>query len=81
MAEGTRLTESVKELLAAGREERLATLLEDAHAADISQAIRELELQDQVRLFRLLNSQQAGAVLSELDDQLLLELVRSLDDT
>jgi magnesium transporter len=81
VAEGTRLTESVKELLAAGREERLATLLEDAHAADISQAIRELELQDQVRLFRLLNAQQAGAVLSELDDQVLLELVRTLDDT
>jgi magnesium transporter len=81
MAEGTRLTESVKELLAAGREERLAMVLEDAHAADISQTIRELELQDQVRLFRLLNAQQAGAVLSELDDQVLLELVRTLDDT
>jgi magnesium transporter len=81
MAEDTRLTESVKELLAGGREERLATLLEDAHPADISQTIRELDLQDQVRLFRLLNAHQAGAVLSELDDQVLLELVRTLDDT
>lgn len=81
MAEGGRLTESVKELLASGREERLALVLEEAHAADISQTIRELELGDQVRLFRLLNAQQAGAVLSELDDQVLLELVRTLDDT
>ena len=81
MEESARLTESIKELLASGREERLATVLEDAHAADISQALRELELSDQVRLFRLLNAHQAGAVLSELDDQVLLELVRTLDET
>ncbi|HYE92993.1 MAG TPA: magnesium transporter [Terriglobales bacterium] len=81
MEESVRLTESVKELLASGREERLAAVLEDAHAADISQALRELALGDQVRLFRLLNAHQAGAVLSELDDQVLLELVRTLDET
>jgi magnesium transporter len=79
--ETTRLTESVKELLASGRDERLATLLDDAHAADISQAVRELALPEQVRLFRLLNPQQAGAVLAELDDQVLLELVRALDES
>jgi magnesium transporter len=78
--EPARFTESVKELLAAGREERLGALLDDAHAADISTAIRELSLLDQVRVFRLLGPQQAGAVLSELDDQVLLELVRALDE-
>jgi magnesium transporter len=76
-----RLTEAVKELLASGRDERVATLLDDAHAADISQVVREFPLPDQVRLFRLLNPQQAGAVLAELDDQVLLELVRALDET
>ena len=81
MEEKDRLTESIKELLAAGREERLAAVLEDAHPADVSQAVRELEVPDQVRLFRLLNPHQAGAVLSELDDHVLLELVRALDDT
>ena len=81
MEESTRLAESVKELLANGREERLAAVLADAHAADISRAIRELALGDQVRLFRLLNAHQAGEVLSELDDQVLLELVRTLDET
>jgi len=75
------LTESIKELLAGGREERLAAMLDDAHAADISQAVRDLDLAEQVRLFRLLNPQQAGAVLAELDDQVLLELVRALDET
>jgi magnesium transporter len=79
--EATRLTESIRELLAAGREERLAALLDDAHAADVSRVVRELELPDQVRVFRLLNPQQAGAVLAELDDQVLLELVRALDET
>jgi magnesium transporter len=79
--ETARLTESIKELLAGGRDERLATVLDDAHAADISQTLRELPLADQVRLFRMLNPQQAGAVLAELDDQVLLELVRALDET
>lgn len=81
MEEATRFTESIKELLAAGREERLGAVLDDAHPTDISAAIRELPLLDQVRIFRLLSPQQAGAVLSELDDQVLLELTRALDDT
>ena len=81
MEEATRLTESIRELLASGREDRLAAVLDDAHAADVSQVVRELELADQVRVFRLLNPQQAGAVLAELDDQVLLELVRALDET
>lgn len=81
MEEATRFTESIKELLAAGREERLGAVLDEAHAADISAAVRELPLLDQVRIFRLLSPRQAGAVLSELDDQVLLELVRALDDT
>ena len=81
MEETARVTEAIKELLASGREERLVAILDGTHAADISQTIRELGLQDQVRLFRLLNAQQAGAVLSELDDQVLLELVRTLDET
>src|SRR6185503_4801694 len=79
--EAARFTESIKELLAAGRDERLGAVLEDAHPADVSAAIRELPLLDQVRVFRLLGPHQAGAVLSELDDQVLLELVHALDDT
>jgi len=75
-----RFTESIKELLESGRHERLASLLEDAHPADVSSAIRELPQSDQVHVFRLLDPQQAGAVLSELDDPTLLELVRALDE-
>ncbi len=80
MSETERLTESVKELLGGGRDERLAGLLENAHAADISSVLRELPLPDQVRLFRLLSSQHAGEVLSELDDPTQRELLRALDE-
>jgi magnesium transporter len=78
--ERARLTESLKELLGSGREDRLAQALADAYPADISSAIREVALPDRVRLFRLLTPKQAGAVLSELDDPTLLELVRALDE-
>jgi len=80
VSETERLTDSVKELLGGGRDERLAGLLENAHAADISSVLRELPLPDQVRLFRLLSSQHAGEVLSELDDPTQRELLRALDE-
>ena len=80
MPEAERLLDSVKELLDAGRDERLTDLLADQHAADVSRVLRELPLADQVRLFRLLSPPHAGDVLSELDDQTLLELVRALDE-
>jgi magnesium transporter len=80
MAETERLTESIKELLEGGRDDRLADILADAHAADVSSVMRELPLADQVRIFRLLSPQHAGDLLSELDDPTLLELVRALDE-
>jgi magnesium transporter len=75
-----RLAETVRELLEAGRPERLAQVLDDAHAADIAAALREVPLPQQVTVFRLLRGEQAGAVLAEMDDQPLLELVRALDE-
>ena len=79
--EGTaRLTESVKDLLSGGREERLGEILEDAYPADIATVLRELPVPERVHVFRLLPPTRAGAVLSELDDQTLLELVRALDE-
>jgi magnesium transporter len=78
--ETARLTESIKELLNAGREERLGQILEDAYPADIATALRELPVPERVHVFRLLPPTQGGAVLSELDDQTLLELVRALDE-
>jgi magnesium transporter len=79
MDETERLVESVREMLADGREERLADALAETHPADVSLVLRQLDVPDQLRVFRLLSPQHAGAVLSELDDQTLLELVRGLD--
>ena len=80
MEETARLTESIKELLSSGREERLGQILEDAYPADIAAALRELPVPERVHVFRLLPPARGGAVLSELDDQTLLELVRALDE-
>jgi len=80
MAEDSRLTDTVRDLLESGRRERLSQVLEDAHAADIAAALRDLTLPDQVTLFRLLGRESAGAVLVELDDQPLHELARALDE-
>ncbi len=80
MDESERLVESIKELLSGGREDRLAAVVADAHAADVAAVIRELEAPDQVRVFRLLASDHAGVVLAELDDAIQRELLRSLDE-
>src|SRR5918996_1566105 len=80
MSEMERLVETVKELLGAGREERLANLLGEAHAADVASTLRELPVDDQVRLFRLLAPDHAGQVLSELDDPTAHQLLRTLDE-
>ncbi|MBI2525185.1 MAG: magnesium transporter [Candidatus Rokubacteria bacterium] len=75
-----RLSETIRDLLEAGRHERLAQILKESHAADVAAALRDLPVPDQVTLFRLVNREQAGGVLAELDDQPLLELVRALDE-
>jgi len=81
MSESERLAASVKELLEAGRDDRLATVVEEAHAADLAAVVRELPPADQVRIFRLLTPDDAGAVLSELDDPTARELLHTLDET
>ena len=75
-----KLSETVRDLVDAGRHERLAQVLEEAHAADVAAALRDLPVAQQVTVFRLLSREQAGAVLSELDDRPLLELARALDE-
>src|SRR3990167_8156619 len=80
MEELFRLTEDVKDLLDTDRTERLAQLLAESHPADVSRALRELPVEQQTTVFRLLSREQAGSVLHEMDDQTLLELVRALDE-
>ena len=56
-------------------------MVEEAHAADVAAALRDLPPSEQLTVFRLLHHEQAGLVLSELDDRLLLEISRALDET
>ncbi|HET7874815.1 MAG TPA: magnesium transporter [Methylomirabilota bacterium] len=79
MEASARLIETVRDLVESGRRERLAQVLEEAHAADVAAAMRDLPVSDQVTVFRLLAREQSGAVLRELDDQTLSELARVLD--
>jgi magnesium transporter len=80
VTERERLAQTARELLDAGRDDRLAAVLDDAHPADVASILRDLPLEDQVRLFRLLPEARAGAVLAELDDPTAHELMRSLDE-
>ena len=80
MEETVRLAETVKDLLEGDRRERLDQILEEAHPADVTRALRELPVEQQTIVFRLLSREQAGAVLHEMDDQTLLGLVRALDE-
>jgi len=79
--ENQRLLDVVKELFEAGREQRLAQLVEEAHPADLANILRDLSQEQQVIVFRLLDPERAGAVLAEVDNQTLLELGRVLDET
>src|SRR6266404_517949 len=79
MEETARSVETVQALLERGDRRRLVDLLTAAHPADVVALLRELPLESQVTVFRLLSAQRAGEVLSELDDQTLLQLVQALD--
>jgi magnesium transporter len=80
MEERERLAQQIRDFLEGGQERRLIDLLEDVYPADLASALRELPHEDQVRVFRLLSSPLAGAVLSELDDAIQRDLVRALDE-
>src|SRR5207247_9977890 len=71
---------AAEELLQDRNDVRAGQALAEAHAADIAHVFQQLPGADRATIFRSLRPDQAGDVLSELDDATLLELVRSLDD-
>jgi magnesium transporter len=79
MEERARDLETVHALVERGDRRRVLEFLESAHPADIAHLLRDLPLERQVAVFRLLTPARAGEVLSELDDQTLLDLVQALD--
>jgi magnesium transporter len=55
-------------------------VIEDAHPADLAHALRHLPVPSLVGIFRLLRPEQATNLLSELDDETLIQLVQALED-
>ena len=55
-------------------------VIEEAHPADLAQALRHLPVDQLVSIFRFLGPEQASRLLSELDDNTLIQLVQALDD-
>jgi magnesium transporter len=80
MDENEKLLSAAEELLHNRDDVHAGQTLAEAHAADIAHVFQQLPMTDRVVIFRSLRPEQAGDVLSELDDATLLELVRSLDD-
>src|SRR5499425_952612 len=75
-----RLLRSAEELLQNRDDPRAKEAIVEAHAADVAHVLQHLPPSDRATIFRTLGPEQAGDVLSELDDATLLGLVRSLDD-
>ncbi len=76
-----RLLGVAERVVADGGDARDRVEIEEAHPADLAQTLRHLADTEAVTLFRLLSPEQAGAVLSEVDDETLLRLVQGLEDT
>jgi magnesium transporter len=80
MDEAASLREAMENLVKGTADPRDQARLEESHPADLAAALRQLPLADQIVVVRMLSQERAGEVLSELDDDALLELVRALDE-
>jgi magnesium transporter len=68
------------ELAAAKNDKPLVEFLAEVHAADLSEALRELPEDLQDRIFRRLDVEKAGEVLRESDTELQSDLVDAVDE-
>jgi magnesium transporter len=75
-----RVLEAVETIVKGVDDVRELAIIEDAHPADLAQALRHLPVANLVRIFRLLRPEQASGLLSELDDETLIQLVQALED-
>jgi len=80
VADNERLLHAAQRLAASEAEEADVDLVHEAHPADLASVFQHLAPAERNALFRSLGRDQAGEVLSEMDDHALLELIRGLDD-
>lgn len=72
--------ESTENIADGSNDPRDRAVIAGAHPADLAQALRHLPIPQLVRVFRLLGPEQASDVLSELEDDTLIQLVEALED-
>ena len=73
------LVDSTKRLLRRDANRHLRKIVNKTHAADLSIVFRSLSLGDQYRLFNLIEDNDTkGVLFSELEEDILLELVDGL---
>ena len=75
-----RVLEAAENIVKGVEDARDRAVIEDAHPADLAQALHHLPVSSLVGIFRLLRPEQASGVLSELDDAALIQLVQALED-
>ena len=74
------ILQAIENLVKGVADERDRAVIDDAHPADLAHAIAHLPVEQLVAVFRYLGPEPASRVLSELDDNTLIQLVQSLDD-
>lgn len=72
--------EQLTVLIDTGERQRLRLLLNEQHPADLAEWLQELDQERRLSCFRLLDLDNASAVLSELDAENQLSLLRGLGD-
>ena len=80
MADTERLLHAAQRLAGSDGETADVDLVREAHPADLAHVLQHLAPTERNAVFRSLGRDQAGEVLSEMDDHALLEVIRGLDD-
>ena len=75
-----RVRQAANNIARGADEARDRDIIEEAHPADLAQALRHLPVAPLVSIFRFLGPEQASRLLSELDDDTLIQLVQALED-
>ena len=78
--QNTQLLEDLEALVDSGEKQRLRLILNDQHPADLAEWLSEMDKGHRLSCFRLLDLDNASAVLSELEPENQTELLRELGD-
>jgi len=75
-----RIVQAAESMVKGLDDARDRAVIEEAHPADLAHALRHQPVEQLVVIFRFLGPEQASRLLSELDDDTLIQLVQALED-